>query len=52
MRREVVIELLRKANSDWNVIEKLLHEKKLVDLRYEGNAYYMRRLSNSIFYHV
>jgi wyosine [tRNA(Phe)-imidazoG37] synthetase (radical SAM superfamily) len=49
MPREAVEGFLRKANSDWNIIEKLLREKKLVELEYEGNAYYMRRLSNSTF---
>jgi len=44
MRKEAVKEFLRKADVDWNVIEKLLHESKLVELEYEGNKYYMRRL--------
>jgi wyosine [tRNA(Phe)-imidazoG37] synthetase (radical SAM superfamily) len=52
MRREAVKEFLRKANSDWNIIDKLLREKKLVVLEYEGNVYYMRRLSNSTLYHA
>jgi wyosine [tRNA(Phe)-imidazoG37] synthetase (radical SAM superfamily) len=52
MRREAVTEFLRKANADWNIIEKLLHEKKLLVLEYEGNSYYMRRLPNSTFGHV
>jgi len=44
MRKEAVKEFLRKANADWNVIEKLSHEGKLVEIEYEGNKYYMRRL--------
>jgi wyosine [tRNA(Phe)-imidazoG37] synthetase (radical SAM superfamily) len=52
MRREAVTEFLRKANSDWNVIEELLREEKLVMLKYEGNTYYMRSLSNSTFRHL
>ncbi len=44
MRKEAVKEFLRKADADWNVIEKLLHEGKLVEVEYEGNKYFMRRL--------
>jgi len=44
MRKEAVKEFLKKANTDWRVIEKLLKENKLVEIRYEGNQYYMRRL--------
>ncbi len=46
MRREAFNELLRKAGADWSVIEKFLHERKLMELDYEGNTYYMRRLLN------
>lgn len=46
MRREAVEEFLRKADADWYVIEKLLRENKLVELEYEGKAYYMRKLSS------
>lgn len=42
MRREAVEEFLRKACADWDVIEKLLRAGKLVEVDYEGNAYYMR----------
>lgn len=44
MRREAVKKLLRKAGADWNVIEKLLQEHKLLELNYEGNTYYVRTL--------
>jgi wyosine [tRNA(Phe)-imidazoG37] synthetase (radical SAM superfamily) len=44
MRKEAVKEFLRKADMDWNVIEKLFHEGKLVEVEYEGNKYFMRRL--------
>ncbi|MCK4669263.1 radical SAM protein [Candidatus Bathyarchaeota archaeon] len=44
MRKEAVKEFLKKANADWRVIEKLLEENKLVELEYEGNKHYMRRL--------
>jgi len=44
MRKEAVKEFLKKADADWRIIEKLLKENKLVELEYEGNKYYMRRL--------
>jgi wyosine [tRNA(Phe)-imidazoG37] synthetase (radical SAM superfamily) len=44
MREEAVKTLLKKANTDWQVVEKLLGENKLVELEYEGNMYYMRKL--------
>jgi len=44
MRKEAVKEFLKKANSDWHVIKKLLEEDKLIELEYEGNKYHMRRL--------
>jgi len=45
MRQEQVLELLRQANSDWSLIERLLRESKIMELTYQGNKFYMRRLS-------
>jgi len=44
MRREAVKEFLKKTNTSWSIIEKLLLEGKLVELGYEGKVYYMRKL--------
>jgi len=44
MREEAVEEFLKKAKADWHVIEKLLEEDRLIELEYERNRYYMRRL--------
>ena len=44
MRKEAVKEFLKKANTDWRVVEKLLEEDKLTELEYEGNKYYLKRL--------
>jgi len=44
MREEAVEEFLKKACANWCVIEKLLEENRLVELEYEGNKYYMRKL--------
>lgn len=45
MREEAIKEFLVKANSNWQIIEKLLAADKLVELMYEGNRYYMRKLA-------
>jgi len=44
MRKEAVIKFLKKANADWYLIETLVEEDRLIELEYEGNRYYMRRL--------
>lgn len=44
MRKEAVKEFLKKTNANWSLIEKLLLEDKLVELDYERNVYYMRKL--------
>ncbi|MEA3346898.1 MAG: radical SAM protein [Candidatus Auribacterota bacterium] len=44
MREEAVDEFLKKAKSDWSIIEKLVSENKLVELKYQNNKFYMRRL--------
>jgi len=43
MRREALVELLKKANVDWKVVERLLKEGKLVELVYEGIRYYVKK---------
>jgi len=47
MRREAVKEFLKKSSTGWRIIMKLLRESKLVELEYEGNIYYMRKLPSS-----
>jgi wyosine [tRNA(Phe)-imidazoG37] synthetase (radical SAM superfamily) len=48
MREEAVKKFLEKADVEWQVVEALLSENKLVKLEYEGNTYYIRKLSNRI----
>jgi len=45
MREEAVAELLKKANAGWQIINELLRNGDLVRLEYEGNTYYMRKLT-------
>lgn len=44
--RNAVEKLLKKANTDWQIMDKLLQEGKLRELEYEGNTYYMRKTTS------
>ena len=44
MREEAVIELLRKADAGWGVVEKLIEDGSLMEVEYQGKRFYMRRL--------
>jgi wyosine [tRNA(Phe)-imidazoG37] synthetase (radical SAM superfamily) len=44
MRKDGVNELLAKAKADWNIIEKLIKEDKLVEVKYKDKKFYMRKL--------
>ena len=44
MRRDAVEEFLKKSGVDWDLIKRLIRERKLVELDYEGATFYMRRL--------
>ena len=46
MRKEAVMKFLEKAEAEWDVIEKLLKENKLVKIEYDGKEYYMRKLTS------
>ncbi|RLF95351.1 radical SAM protein [Thermococci archaeon] len=44
MREEGVKEILKKADADWGVVEKLIRESKLMEVEYQGKKYYMRKI--------
>ena len=44
MRREAVEHLLKKANADWGVVERLIQERKLIEIHHDGHTFYMRRI--------
>lgn len=44
MREDGVKKLLAKAKSDWDVIEKLMHEGKLTEVEYKNKKFYIRKL--------
>lgn len=46
MKRLAVEKLLQKCNCDWDVINKLIDEQKLIKFEYQNETFYMRKLSN------
>jgi wyosine [tRNA(Phe)-imidazoG37] synthetase (radical SAM superfamily) len=45
MREEGVNQFLEKAKSDWSIIEKLITEDKLIEVKYKNKRFYMRKFS-------
>lgn len=43
MRQQAVDVLLKKADADWSIVERLVAENTLVETQYGGHAYYVRR---------
>lgn len=46
MREDGIRVLLSRSNEDWGVIERLIHQGKLTEMRYDGKKFYLRT-----FYH-
>jgi len=44
MREEAVREYLKKAGADWRVITDLIQRGSLIELKYQGKNFYMRKL--------
>jgi wyosine [tRNA(Phe)-imidazoG37] synthetase (radical SAM superfamily) len=44
MRKEGISAFLTKAGEDWDLIEKLIKERKLVEVEYKGSYFYTRKL--------
>ena len=45
MRKDAVLSYLSKAGSSWDTVQKLIDDKKIIELNYNGTEFYMRRLS-------
>jgi hypothetical protein len=45
MREEALKDFLKRANSNWSVIEQLIEQGKLVESRYKGHKFYIRKIS-------
>ena len=42
MRKDAVEKYLKKSNSNWNTIKKLVEDKKIEELFYDGNTFYKK----------
>jgi wyosine [tRNA(Phe)-imidazoG37] synthetase (radical SAM superfamily) len=45
MREDAIEEFLRKDQKDWNLIEKLVNEDKLLETEFQGKKFYLRKLA-------
>ena len=46
MREDAVSQLLKKDGEDWDAVEKLIKEGKLIEIEYEGKKFYMRKIAS------
>jgi wyosine [tRNA(Phe)-imidazoG37] synthetase (radical SAM superfamily) len=44
MRKEAVSNFLTRAGADWSVIQRLIDRDELIEMKYKGRKFYMRRL--------
>jgi len=44
MSKKQIIEFLKKANANWNIVEQLIQTKKIKEIRYQGEKYYLKKL--------
>lgn len=44
MRQDAVCELLKRAQQGWEIVEKMIAQDKLVELDFNGQKFYMRKL--------
>ena len=44
MREEAVIAFLEKAGKKWVVIDRLIKDGSLMEVKYQGKKFYMRKL--------
>ncbi len=48
MREEGLNEFLAKAGADWGVVRRLIKEGKLVEVNFQGNKFYLRKLPGRV----
>jgi len=46
MRKEAVINFLEKADGDWTIIQRMIHQHKLVETDFNGNKFYFRKFAS------
>ena len=44
MREDAMCELLSSARQGWELVEKMMAQDKLVELDFDGQKFYMRKL--------
>ena len=44
MREDAVSEFLAQARADWSVVRNLVCKDHLIEIKYEGTRFYMRKL--------
>ena len=44
MREDAVTELLKKADTGWEIVERLIADGRIIEAEYQGKKFYMRRL--------
>ncbi len=49
MREDAVGEFLERANSDWEVVRRLVAQDELIETEFEGRKFYLRRLGRAPF---
>lgn len=48
MREDALKDFLKRAHSDWSVIDRLIEQSKLTESKYEGHKFYIRKLKNQL----
>ena len=48
MREEAMRDFLKRAKSDWSVIDRLIKQGHLVESEYKGHKFYIRKLKNQL----
>jgi hypothetical protein len=43
MREDAVKNFLSKVNGDWSIVKKLIDDNKLVEVKYNGKKFYLRK---------
>jgi len=47
MREEALKDFLKRAKSDWSIVEEMIEQGKLVESEYEGHKFYIRKFKRS-----
>jgi len=45
IRKDGIVELLKKADKDWSIIDNLLREDKLIEVEYDNKKFYVKKFS-------